>query len=327
MSEVRAAGLDERSALVVLAAVGLPGDVVTARLVRTVGAVETVRLGLEDVGPGGAPRSEMDHWRKRVRSKLHVERVETLLEATDKVGAKLLIPTDPGWPRGFEALGDHGPLAIWVRGDVSSISTPAIGVLGTRAATGYGSHMAAELAGDTVEQGLAVVSTGSYGVAAAAHRAALLSGGTTVAVLPGGIDRLYPAGNAGLLDQIVQAGALLSEAPPGVPPTESGMAQRGRLIAGLSSVVVVVEAPSGSGALVHAAQAAEFGRPVGAIPGPVTSAASAGSNRLMRDEIASLVRGIDDVASLALRAGRPLPKPATTRPVESFSPDIAGRTL
>lgn len=268
MSSGETAALDERSARVVLAAVGLPGDLVTARLVRTVGAVETVRLGLREADTSGVMGSEMDHWRERVRSGLQAQHVEELLDATAEVRAQLLIPGDEAWPDSMDVLGDHGPLALWVRGDVTAVSAPSIGILGTRAATGYGAETAAELASDATAQELTVVSTGGYGVAATAHRAALLSGGRTVAVLPGGVDRLYPGGQTELLEQVMRAGAVVSELPPGSPPTRWRMMQQGRLIAALASVVVVVEAGKNSEALLYAAQASEFGRPVGAVPGP-----------------------------------------------------------
>ena len=306
--------LDERLARALLASAGLPGDEITAQLVRTLGAVETVKAALSDppvLADMGVGRQELEHWYQRVSESLDPDRLGSILVETEATGAQLLIPGDPGWPHGMEMLGDHGPLALWVRGDVGALSDPAIGVIGTRAATGYGAHMAAELADGAASQGFTVVGTGAHGVAAAAHRATLLAGGRTIAVLPSGVDRLYPAGQTDLLEQIAQTGALVSELAPGAAPTRWTLMQRGRVITGLSSAVVVVEAGARSGALVHAAQSAEFGRPVGAIPGPVTSAVSVGSNRLLRDEIASLVTNIDDVTSLIRRAGGNLPRTLT----------------
>lgn len=309
---------DDRFARVILACASEPGDNVTGRLVRTFGAAETVRLGLlPPVGEGNV-RVDVDHWRARISPRLNVTRAREALDVTERVGAHVLIPGDEGWPAGMSVLGDHAPVALWVRGDPSHLSQPAIGVIGARAATGYGSHMAAEIASDAVGQGLVVVSGGAYGIDAAAHRATMMASGSTVAVLAGGVDRLYPAGHNQLFEQIANSGALVSEVPPDAAPTRWRLQQRGRLIAALSSAVVVVEAGARSGALLHAAQAAEFGKPVGAVPGPVTSAASAGCHRLMRDEIAGIVAGMDDLTLMMRRAG--------TLPPRTLDGDVAEST-
>lgn len=297
---------DDRLARVALACASNPGDGVTGRLVRSFGAVETVRLGLLPPAGEGRFRVDVDYWRARIGPGLNLTRAREALDATERGGAQVLIPGDQGWPKGMNMLGDHAPVALWVRGDPAHLSQPAIGVIGARAATGYGAHMAAELASEAAAQNLVVVSGGSYGIDATAHRATIMAGGATVAVLAGGIDRLYPAGHAQLFEQIEKSGALVSEVPPDAAPTRWRLQQRGRLIAALSSAVVVVEAGVRSGALLHAAQAAEFGKPVGAVPGPVTSAASAGCHRLMRDEIARLVTGMDDLTLMMRRAGTPL---------------------
>lgn len=168
----------------------------------------------------------------------------------------------------LRVLGDEEPVALWVRGEPAHLSASSVAVLGARAATGYGTHVATEFASDAVAQGLTVVSTGSYG---AAHRAAVMAGGVTVAVLAGGIDRPYPVRHAQLFEEVARSGALVSEAAPGAAPTKSRFEQRGRLIAALSDAAFVVEAGFRSGALRHAMRAVELGRPVGAIPGPVTS--------------------------------------------------------
>ena len=307
---------DDRLARVLLACASEPGDAVTGRLVQAFGAVETVRLGLLPPAGEGKVRVDVDHWRARVGPRLNVNRAREALDATERGGAQVLIPGDEGWPKGMRVLGDHAPVALWVRGDPAHLSQPAIGVIGARAATGYGAHMAAEIASDAVGQGVVVVSGGSYGIDATAHRATIMAGGATVAVLAGGVDRLYPAGHNQLFEQIEKSGALVSEVPPDAAPTRWRFQQRGRLIAALSSAMVVVEAGVRSGALLQAAQAAEFGKPVGAVPGPVTSAASAGCHRLMRDEIAGLVTGMDDLTLMMRRAG--------TLPPRTLDNDVSG---
>ncbi len=169
---------------------------------------------------------------------------------------------------------------------------------GARAATSYGEHVAQSLANDIAGQGGVIVSGGAYGIDGAAHRAALASGGRTVAVLAGGLDRPYPTGHRELLDQVGREGALVSELPPGSTPTRWRFLARNRLLAAVSAATVVVEAGYRSGSLHVAAQAAGLGRPVGAVPGPVTSAASAGCHRLLREGTARVVTDIADLCAL-----------------------------
>jgi DNA processing protein len=145
-----------------------------------------------------------------------------------------------------------------------------------------------------------VVSGGAYGIDAAAHRGAVARGGRTVVALAGGVDRAYPAGNARLLDAVVEAGgALLSEVPPGSLPTKSRFLARNRLIAAAGRATVVVEAAWRSGAMSTAHHAARLLRPVGAVPGPVTSMASAGCHRLLREGVAVCVTDVAEVRELA----------------------------
>lgn len=198
----------------------------------------------------------------------------------------------------LRVLGPDQPIALWVRGSLSGPHpgrSAGVGLIGARACTAYGAAVATELASGVVTDGHAVVSGGAYGIDAAAHRAALLEGGRTVAVLPGGLDRPYPAGHRDLLEQVAASGALISEIVPGATPTRHRLEQRGRLIAALAQAVVVVEAGVRSGSLTTANLAMEFGRSVGAVPGPVTSPSSAGCHELIREHGASVVTGITDI--------------------------------
>jgi DNA processing protein len=185
-------------------------------------------------------------------------------------------------------------------------------LVGARAATGYGEHVAMEASAGLVDRGFAIVSGAAYGIDGMAHRAALASSGTTVAVLAGGLDRFYPSGHEALLTRIVESGLVLSEVPPGTPPTKWRFLQRNRLIAALSCATVVLEAGWRSGSLNTAGHAAALGRPLGAVPGPVTSAASAGCHRLIREYDAVLVTTAAEMAELAGEPPADAPTGATS---------------
>ena len=173
-----------------------------------------------------------------------------------------------------------------------------VAIVGARAASGYGEHVAAELAGDLAAAGAVIVSGGAYGIDGAAHRAALGVEGDTIAFLAGGVDRAYPAGHQQLLRQIVESGAVVSEPPCGAAPTKWRFLARNRLIAALGQATVVVEAGWRSGSLNTAGHAAALGRPLGAVPGPVTSASSAGCHRLLREYDAQCVTSAAEVREM-----------------------------
>jgi DNA processing protein len=156
-----------------------------------------------------------------------------------------------------------------------------------------------EASAGLVDRGFAIVSGAAYGIDGMAHRAALASRGTTVAFLAGGLDRFYPSGHDALLTRIVETGAVLSEVPCGTPPTKWRFLQRNRLIAAASQATVVLEAGWRSGSLNTANHALTLGRPVGVVPGPVTSAASAGCHKLIREKPeVTLVTTPDEMAAL-----------------------------
>ena len=196
------------------------------------------------------------------------------------------------------------PLVLWVTGPVrlDEVAERAAAIVGTRAATAYGEHVAADLSAGLAERDVTVISGGAYGIDGAAHRAALGSDGQTVAVLAGGIDVLYPAGHSALLHRVGSSGLLVTEYPPGVRPARHRFLTRNRLVAALSSATIVVEAGLRSGAANTAAWARALGRVVCAVPGPVTSAASAGCHVLLRNG-AELVTRADEVIEIVGRAG------------------------
>lgn len=289
---------DERTARIVLAIASEPGDAVTGRMIRTVGASETVAraIGAEvPVGPDG------DTWQRRLAPRIDAAHTERVIADAERHGMRVLIPGDEHWPSGIDALGDHAPFALWAKGDTELLTEPVwerLTVTGARASTGYGEHVTTELVQSAVDEGHRVFSGGAYGIDGAAHRAALAAGDPTVAVLAGGLDRLYPAGHTDLLTRISKQGLLLSEVPPGAAPTKWRFLQRGRLLAALSGTVIIAEAGYRSGTLHTAARAVELGRPVGAVPGPVTSATSAGCHRLLRDGLAAVITGYDDIREM-----------------------------
>jgi DNA processing protein len=200
---------------------------------------------------------------------------------------------------------------LWAIGPLrlDGVAQRAAAIVGTRAATAYGEHVAGELSAGLAEQDVTMVSGGAYGIDGAAHRAALANDGMTMAVLAAGVDVLYPAGHSALLHRIARSGLLISEYPPGVRPARHRFLTRNRLVAALSGATVVVEAGVRSGAASTAAWARGLGRVVCAVPGPVTSAASIGCHALLRAG-AELVTRADEVLEVMGRAGEFADEPA-----------------
>jgi DNA processing protein len=240
------------------------------------------------------------------------------LERLADVGARVVCPGDPEWPEGLVwEVGVMGgdvrqmapPWVLFVRGrhDLRAVCRTSVAVVGARAATAYGTHIAGELAFGLAEAGVAVVSGGAYGIDGAAHRAALAAQATpTVAVLACGVDVSYPRGHDRLLAQVISDGVVVSEVPPGGAPTRLRFLVRNRVIAAVSQGTVVVEAALRSGSLSTAGRADDLNRQVMAVPGPVTSAQSQGCHQLLRDGKAALVTGVSDVLELIGAAGEHL---------------------
>ncbi|WP_445445133.1 DNA-processing protein DprA [Clavibacter sp. km3a] len=264
-----------------------------------VGAMVDAGLELGSDGRDALVRevaAALERWRPRVVRAEATAR----LRAARAVGARVLVPGDPLWPSGVDDLGPHAPLVLWWTGAESALPALArsVAVVGARAATGYGEHVTAELAAGLVERDVAVVSGGAYGVDGAAHRSAVGSAGRTVAFLAGGVDRLYPSGHTELFRRMRVDGAVLSELPCGASPTRWRFLLRNRLIAAVSAVTVVVEAGARSGSLNTANHAIALERPLGAVPGPVTSPSSSGCHRLLRESGAACITSADDVMEL-----------------------------
>jgi DNA processing protein len=222
-----------------------------------------------------------------------------------KLGAFLITPEQELWPAGLNDLGMHAPLVLWGRGQYSALTTfqNSLAVVGARASTGYGEHVTMETVSAIAEQGVSIVSGAAYGIDGMAHRSALAVGGTTMAFLAGGVDRFYPSGHDALLGRIMESGLVLAEAPCGYAPTKWRFLLRNRLIAASTQATVVMEAGWRSGSLNTANHAATLGRPLGVVPGPVTSASSAGCHRLLREYDAVCVTTASEM--LELLPGQP----------------------
>ena len=177
----------------------------------------------------------------------------------------------------------EGPPAIFVQGDVSALSAPCIGIVGTRGASAYGKACAQKFAEGFARAGVTVVSGGALGIDAAAHAGALAAGGRTAAVLAGGVDNVYPAVHSGLFARIRASGCLVSQFACGAKPGEHKFLLRNDLIAALCAAILVVEAPHKSGALRTAATAADLGREVFVVPATIDNRAYWGSFNLARD--------------------------------------------
>jgi DNA processing protein len=242
-------------------------------------------------------------------------------EILTALGARVVVPGDDEWPSAVDDA-NRPPLCLWVRGPahLEGECRRSVALVGARSATGYGVHVARELGAGLAERGFAVVSGAAYGIDAAAHEGALAVGGTTVAVLACGIDRPYPAGHAGLIGRIAETGAVVSEVPPGSAPTRWRFLSRNRLIAALTQGTVVVEAGLRSGSRNTARHARDLRRHVAAVPGPVTSAVSAGCHELVRAG-AALVTDAAEVAELVGRMGELAPvRQAAADPADGLEP-------
>jgi DNA processing protein len=262
------------------------------------------------------------------------------LARTERLGARVLIPEDSEWPGQLDDLcvisqagGDrirrdtYPPVCLWTRGDCELIERlgHSVAVVGARAATSYGTHLAGELGYGLASRDWTVVSGGAFGVDVAAHRGALAAGGLTVCVLACGIDRPYPAAHASLFEQIADEGLLLSEWPPGADPHRNRFLIRNRVIAALARGTVMVEASARSGARQTLGRAMELGRFAMAMPGPVTSAMSVGCHEVLRGLGVRLVTGYQEVLEEVGAIGFDL-APAVRGPVQrrdELGPDLS----
>lgn len=285
-----------------------PGDG-TAGLVRErLGDVRALELLVEGASPAEWARALDDPEAARLvpdalarwLPRLAAERILAAFSQGATHRQSLITRRDAEWPSALDDLGPHAPSALWVRGDPAALVAcgRSAALVGSRASSGYGELVTSQLATGVVDRGFAVVSGGAYGIDGTAHRSTIASGGTTVAVLAGGLDRFYPAGHDELLHRVAGTGCVIAEAPSGVPPTRWRFLARNRLIAALAGATVVVEAGQRSGSINTAGHAAALGRPLGAVPGPVTSGSSTGCHRLLRDYGAAVIERAEHVVEL-----------------------------
>ncbi|WP_083647138.1 DNA-processing protein DprA [Kitasatospora sp. CB01950] len=306
-----------------------PGDAAIGRAIQRLGAVGLVQGFYHGASPSrlGLGADRISAYQERLRK----FNPATDLERIAKLGGKFIIPGDTEWPSQLDDLGDGRPVGLWIRGrpgprlpSLRLLALRSVAIVGSRACTAYGRHIAGQLGSELAERGWVVVSGAAYGVDTAAHLGALAVNGMTIAVLASGVDICYPRGNESLMARIGDAGLLVSELALGMNPTRFRFVLRNRVIAALTRGTVVVEAAPRSGALSTARRALDLHRHTMGVPGQVTSELSAGVHALIRSGAATLVTNGAEVGELIgsigddlapERAGPILPRDALAPPV------------
>jgi len=301
---------------VALTTVAEPGNRAVWAMVQEAGAPAT----LDRLVRGGAPTAAL---RAAVRSRFKGVDLRRMAEETlgraERLGARIVVPSDAEWPSRVDELAMleldaagtinqdvRPPLCFWVRGAgrLDEWLERSVAMVGARAATDYGRHVATDLAYGVASAGWTVVSGGAFGIDAACHRGALAAEGRTIAVLACGVDRPYPAGNAAMFEQIADSGILMSEWPPGSEPQKHRFLIRNRVIAAATAGTVLVEAAARSGASQTMNRVLALNRPAMVVPGPITSAMSVGCHELLRNRPdATLVTEVAHVLEAVGRIG------------------------
>lgn len=253
---------------------------------------------------------------QKIRRQVDLEKIWNKIQSQ---GIQVITWNDSEYPRRLKEI-DQPPPVLYARGDLMPASEWAIAVVGTRRMTGYGRQVTEELAACLAANGVTLVSGLARGVDSIAHQAVLKAGGTTVAVLGSGVDQIYPPEHRRLAEEMISTGAIISDYAPGTPPDSANFPPRNRIISGLSIATVVIEAGDTSGALITATFAAEQGRDVFAVPGPIYAPQSRGTNRLIAQGARPLLK-VEEVLEVLnlqdvprLRAARlSLPENATER--------------
>jgi len=223
--------------------------------------------------------------------------VDETMEKLDRNRIDVITLNDDSYPGLLKNIVDP-PVCLYVKGTLTG-DEPAVGVVGSRKASGYGASLAKKLSSELSEYGICVVSGMARGIDTAAHLGALSAGGRTVAVFGSGLDIVYPPENRKLMERIIENGAVISEYPPEVQPAPHHFPVRNRIVSGMSVGILVVEAGEKSGSLITAQLALEQGRDVYAIPGNVISLNSKGTNKLIQDG-AKLVTSVQDIVEEVL---------------------------
>lgn len=316
---------EERRDRAALTRIAEPGDEAVGRWLHAYGPTDLVRrLRRGATRPGGAAGHHWEGLCLRARD----VRPEADLAAVAAAGGRFLCPGDREWPGQLDDLGPARPFGLWVRGPSSLRfwALRSVAVVGARACTDYGVHVASVLASGLAARGWTVVSGAAYGVDGAAHHGALAAGGATVGVLACGVDVAYPPGHTELIRRLGEHGLLVAELPPGDHPTRSRFVLRNRVIAALTRGTVVVEAEVRSGSLVTARRARSLGRVVMGVPGPVTSGLSAGVHRLLRQD-GTLVTDAAEVVDLVGAVGEGAPEPGGPVLARDLLPPESARVL
>jgi DNA processing protein len=289
------------SARLVLGWLVEPGNRTLHRIVAEHGPVEALDMLASGRAPGvlGAAAAA------RLRSVTPAHVAERLRGQAHRLGARIVVPESPEWPSTLDDLvkisvagqerydrDTFPPQALWIRGNprLDEVMARSVAIIGARACTDYGSHVAADLAFGLASRGWTVVSGGAHGIDAAAHRGALAAQGTTVAVMACGLDRPYPPANTGLFEHLAREGLVISEWPPGTDPHRHRFLIRNRVIAALGRGTILVEAALRSGARYTLRRTRQLGRVAMAVPGLATSAASAGCHEELRRDGVDRVR-------------------------------------
>src|SRR3989338_3913709 len=225
------------------------------------------------------------------------------LDTVYERGIKVISVVDRDYPANLRQISDAPPV-LYFRGNLLPQDDLAIAVVGARFATSYGRQVTEQLVGSLVASGLVIVSGLARGIDSFAHRAALEAGGRTIAVLGSGVDTIYPPENKKLAEEIVKNGALVSEFPLGFPSVPSNFPARNRIISGLSLGVLVTEGAIDSGSMITAGQAAEQGREVFAVPGPITGKMSEGANNLIKEGVHPVKEAVDILEILNIERKR-----------------------
>ena len=284
-----ASQLTDRQARLIISISGEPGDERVGQAVAEFGAPEAVERWLSGYGAEAMCKS--------VERVMNSRLIEQAVKSLNSVRGRFITPVDEEWPGLLDDLDVAAPIGLWCigSGSLAEISDQALAVVGARSATAYGQRIAFEIGIQGAKDQVGIISGAAYGIDAAAHRGSLAGGGKTVAVLACGVDVAYPVSHRGLLSSITDSGVVVSEAPPGSKPHKHRFLVRNRLIAALSQSTVVVEAALRSGSLSTSNWAHVLNRQIWGIPGPITSATSAGVHAGIRDNMMKIAVSSDEI--------------------------------
>jgi len=284
-----ASQLTDRQARLIISIAGEPGDERVGQAVAEFGAAAALERWQSGYGA--------DAMCKAIDRVLNSSLIEQAVKSMNSVRGRFITPADAEWPESLSDLDTAGPVGLWCTGEgsLAEITQRSLAVVGARSATTYGQRIAHEIGVLAAKENLGVISGAAYGIDAAAHRGALAGLGKTVAILACGVDVAYPISHRGLLSNITDSGVVVSEAPPGSKPHKHRFLIRNRLIAALSQSTVVVEAALRSGSLSTSNWAHVLNRQIWGIPGPITSATSAGVHAAIRDNMMKIATSTEEV--------------------------------